>query len=512
MKRILLIALVACLSISSSFAQLPNGSLAPDWTLTDVLGVEHNLYSYLDSGYTVFIDFSAVWCGPCWSYHTGGTLESLYELHGPAGFPHVDANTTDDVMVFFIEGDGNSLDCLNGINCSNTYGDWVNGVNDTDPNSGLTPYPVICTDGTVNNTAVTSAYSIGYWPTVYMVCPDRIVTEAGQSSNPYNFVSSCPPPTANINDIKTMTYAGATETCMGDLTPEIKVQNYGLGTLTSFNIEVLVNGISNSTTPWTGSLQTYQLIDITLPTVTGITGNSNIEIITSNPNGGLDDDLSNNNIQFSTIPGFLTSINSINIIVAITTDQYGAETTWDIKTSSGLGIASGGPWSNLGASGTTVQAPVNVTLSQGECYTFTIYDAYGDGINSGYGVGSYSVTDGNGTVLASGGTFTDEESEQFRTDLSSTSISENTIVNAISIYPNPVNDIATLSFTTTEKSKTAITIFNILGEVVYSNEIGSLASGQHIMPISTSGITEGMYFVNLITNNKIITKKITIVR
>jgi len=32
------------------------------------------------------------------------------------------------------------------------------------------------------------------------------------------------------------------------------------------------------------------------------------------------------------------------------------------------------------------------------------------------------------------------------------------------------------------------------------------------MPISTSGIMEGMYFVNLITNNKIITKKITIVR
>ena len=154
---------------------------------------------------------------------------------------------------------------------------------------------------------------------------------------------------------------------------------------------------------------------------------------------------------------------------------------------------------------------MNVTLSQDECFTFTIYDSYGDGINSGYGVGSYSVTDGNGTVLASGGTFTDEESEQFRTALSS-SISENTIVNAISIFPNPVNDIATLSFTTTEKSKTAITIFNILGEVVYSNEIGSLASGQHIMPISTSGISEGMYFVNLITNNKIITKKITIVR
>ena len=120
-------------------------------------------------------------------------------------------------------------------------------------------------------------------------------------------------------------------------------------------------------------------------------------------------------------------------------------------------------------------------------------------------------------LLASGGytttSFSDEESSQFRTGVSSpSSVEENTIVNTISIYPNPVNDIATLSFTTTEKSKTAINITNILGEIVYSKQIGTLTSGQHIMPISTSGISEGMYFVNLITNNKIITKKITIVR
>ena len=86
------------------------------------------------------------------------------------------------------------------------------------------------------------------------------------------------------------------------------------------------------------------------------------------------------------------------------------------------------------------------------------------------------------------------------------------IVEKISIYPNPANDIATLSFTTTETSTVAINITNILGEIIYSHEIGSLSSGQHIMPISTSRITEGMYFVTLITNNKIITKKITIVR
>ncbi len=530
MKRILLIALVACLSISSSFAQLPDGSLAPDWTLTDLNGTTHNMYSYLDSGYTVFIDFSAIWCGPCWNYHVSGALENLYIDHGPSGYPNVSPTTTDDVMVFFIEGDQGTVAELNGTG-SSTMGNWVAG----------TPYPIFCTDGTVNNDAVSSAYSIGYWPTIYRICPDRVLIESGQSSNPYSFVSSCPPPTTNINDVKAMTYEGESETCLGDLTPEIKVQNYGLTNLTSFDVEVLVNGVQNSVTPWTGNLATYQLATITLPTITGITGTSSIDIKTTNPNGGSDDDMSNNDINFTATLAYQTA--HVDVTVGITTDQYGSETTWDIKSSSGAGIASGGPYADGSVS---PQTPVTTTLSQDECYTFTIYDSYGDGICCSYGQGSYLVTDGNGYTLASGGQFSDEEKTQFRTEISSpiswdcispgncqdpgtgngqynsytqcmtacvsTDINENVSERDFIIFPNPVNDIATLSFTTTEKSKTKITITNILGEVVYTNEIVSLTSGKYIMPISTSEITEGMYFVNLIVKNKIITKKITIVR
>ena len=488
--------MVVCISMYSSFAQLPNGSLAPDWTLTDLNGTTHNLYSYLDSGYTVFIDFSAVWCGPCWSYHTSGALEDLYMNHGPAGFPNVSLNTTNDVMVFFIEGDGSSVAQLNGG--SGSVGNWVSG----------TPYPIICTDGTVNNAAVTSAYSIGYWPTIYRICPDRVLIESGQSSNPYSFVGSCPPPTTNINDVKAMAYEGETETCTGNLTPDIKIQNYGLTTLTSFDIEVFVNGVQNSVTPWTGNLATYQLTTITLPLITGISANANIEIKTTNPNGGVDDDITNNDVSFTATLAYQNT--HVDVTVAITTDQYGSETTWDIKISSGASISSGGPYADGAVS---VQTPVTVTLSPDECYTFTIYDSYGDGICCNYGQGSYSVIDGNTYSLASGGQFTDEESAQFRTGISSpSSIEETNIFEKISIYPNPVNDIATLSFTTTEKSKTAISITNILGEIVYINEIGNITSGQHIMPISTSKITEGLYFVNLITSNSIITKKITIVR
>ena len=74
MKRILLLLIVALYFFNNSQAQLPDGSLAPDFTLTDLSGTSHNLYSLLDDGYTVFIEFTAVWCPPCWNYHTSDAL------------------------------------------------------------------------------------------------------------------------------------------------------------------------------------------------------------------------------------------------------------------------------------------------------------------------------------------------------------------------------------------------------------------------------------------------------
>ena len=120
------------------------------------------------------------------------------------------------------------------------------------------------------------------------------------------------------------------------------MQNYGLTTLTSFDIEVLVNGVQNSVTPWTGNLATYQLTTIPLPAITGITGTSQIEIKTTNPNGGADDDMSNNDVSFTATLAYQAA--HVDITIAITTDQYGSETTWDIKTSSGASISSGGPY------------------------------------------------------------------------------------------------------------------------------------------------------------------------
>lgn len=98
------------------------------------------------------------------------------------------------------------------------------------------------------------------------------------------------------------------------------------------------------------------------------------------------------------------------LTLTIVLDNYPGETTWDIKDGNGTVMASGGSYSNQPSGSTVVE---NICLANG-CYDFTLYDSYGDGICCGYGNGSYTLTDdSNGTVLASGGQFDSSETTNF---------------------------------------------------------------------------------------------------
>ncbi len=79
----------------------------------------------------------------------------------------------------------------------------------------------------------------------------------------------------------------------------------------------------------------------------------------------------------------------------LTLDYYGGETSWEIYDESGSVVYSGDNYPNY-QEGLNIQE--NWCLEDG-CYTFAIYDDYGDGICCDYGEGSYSIADGNGNVL-----------------------------------------------------------------------------------------------------------------
>lgn len=93
----------------------------------------------------------------------------------------------------------------------------------------------------------------------------------------------------------------------------------------------------------------------------------------------------------------------------LTTDVFGSETTWTIE-AAGQMQASG---SNYPSSTTTEEQWCKEGI-QG-CATFTINDAFGDGICCGFGQGGYTVTYGGEQVIT-GGDFGDTESTNFGCD------------------------------------------------------------------------------------------------
>jgi PKD repeat protein len=184
--------------------------------------------------------------------------------------------------------------------------------------------------------------------------------------------------------------------CATTFAPIVTLTNFGSNNLTSVTINYNVNGTGTLTHNWTGNLSTGASAQVTLPAYTGPAGGGTFNAFTSNPNG-----LSDNNPANDNNSNAYESISGNSITVAIVTDHYGSETTWQIRNSLNAIVAQGGPYTN-GANGT--QYLHSVCLPDG-CFEFRIFDVYGDGMCCLFGNGSFNVTNGLGTVLASGGQF-----------------------------------------------------------------------------------------------------------
>lgn len=163
----------------SSGAQLPDGTLAPDFTLTDYYGNTHHLYDYLNDGKTVFVEIFAAHCSSCWNYHETDILKDLYNSYGPAG--------SDEVMVLALEYDpyNDSTAFTGNHDPWVTQGNWLDG----------TPYPIFNVEGA--DRSVFTDYDVTYYPVIYKICPGDKLTEQVFTyetvSQLYQKVQNCPP-------------------------------------------------------------------------------------------------------------------------------------------------------------------------------------------------------------------------------------------------------------------------------------------------------------------------------
>ena len=186
-----------------------------------------------------------------------------------------------------------------------------------------------------------------------------------------------------------------------------------------------------------------------------------------------------------------------NVTLSITFDNYPEETGWTLKNGSGTTIDSA-TYSNSNPDGSTVTKTFS-GLAAGN-YTFTITDAYGDGICCAYGNGSYSLVGSTGS-LVSGGSFNASEATTFCIQSAArgedaTEITET--LGDIKLYPNPVR-AANLNIATTFKN-VSYEVYNSVGQMVSK---GTLKNDT----IDVSTLEAAVYQVRFTTENGVITKR-----
>ncbi len=245
-------------------------------------------------------------------------------------------------------------------------------------------------------------------------------------------------PTANL-DVQLLSINQPTGIlCAATVNPQITVRNAGINTLTSFTIQYNIDGAANQTQLWTGSLASGNTVNVSLPAATPAAGAHTYNVNLINPNGGVDQNNANNSGSSS----FTTIANPQTVTLTLLTDNYPAETSWNITTTGGTVLYSGGSYAST-------QTTFTETLCMGAgCYILNVFDSFGDGMQFQGVVGNYTLTDENGTVLAqmvAGGNFGSQATHNFC--LTASGIDGCTNAGACNFNPAATNDDGSCEFT-----------------------------------------------------------------
>ena len=485
-------------------AQLPDGTIAPDFTVTDLNGTTHNLYEKLDAGKIVILDIFATWCGPCWSYSEKNSLEKIWQKYGPLG--------TDEVFIFYIESDpGTTIEDIEGTG-NYTFGDYTANIN----------FPIFSTS------SINTLYNQINYPTVYMICPNKRTTEIGQitlSEAADLFDNSCSVPTGVDNGELLFLESNLIPFCKDEYyTPAFRFQNVGTNDILNARFDLSINGqIIEEDFLWEGFIQPFETTKINFPSINLFADqDKNINVLLKKVNEELDSTPLNNSV-FGKKPSPKAFTEKIN--VEIKTDAFGYEVYWEIRNKNGVAIAKGG--NDLVEPGQSKPPNVlqgnpngyyhsdtlythQVELPYMGCYEFYIIDDYKDGVCCKYGDGFFRLKDQNGKVVLEGGESFSILYQDFERTTSLVATNEVTNTSSVNIFPNPASTFLNVQIQKTQQGKGNISIYNNLGQLVSPPSTFLHSQKTSLQTIDPSTLTPGIYLLRLQLDNEFSTHKFVV--
>jgi lysyl endopeptidase len=295
--------------------------------------------------------------------------------------------------------------------------------------------------------------------------------------------------------------------CGANYLPSVSLMNVGTTVLTSAQINYQIDNGAVQQYNWSGSLNQWQAQSISLPVLQLTAGNHTFTATVSNPNQALDENASNNqsvaNLAVTAVP------ETIDILkVSLTTDDYADETYLEVRNAAGAIIWSEGNEAVSGNFGTgAFPAPTDPTaplqnnttynydipLTAFECYTFVIYDFYGDGMGAsqwGGTDGTLTLADNNAVTIYTlpAADFGDSSATVVR-HIDDASIDE--VAFNLTIAPNPAS--AELFINWYNDAQMHIQLFDVCGKQLLSLkqeasattlDIQSLSAGTYLLQLT----------------------------
>lgn len=361
--------------------------------------------------------------------------------------------------------------------------------------------------------------------------------------------------------------------CDGTVIPQVVLRNYGAATLDSCTINYQMDAGAVQAYSWTGSLATNAITTITLPAISGlVVGLHNFLSFTSNPNGNLEQNASNDSTttSFSIIsPSPVVmgpqseTFESIFPSINWTIGNPNTNATWTkINSNGGFGASTScakmnnnttsditgesdyiySPYLNL----TTITAPINLTFDVAYArYSATYHDSLIVSVSNDCGATWARLYEKGNSALATAPDNTSgfiPTSSQWRTETislnsyagesalkiaienksgwgqsiyidnvnisNSTSVSDADFNSSFSLYPNPNKGEFNIAVNLAKTKEVTVKVITILGKIISSKTFSSVTSGTYTMDISHEA--KGIYFVEISAGNERTVRKINV--
>lgn len=306
--------------------------------------------------------------------------------------------------------------------------------------------------------------------------------------------SECIPTVTNLPELAAMstTMSAQGQNGCNDLASlALKVYNYGANEITNMQIAYGSAVTAEQTFDWTGSITSDQEVFVELPDVAVNVGqNTNVFAKLVSINGTPIEDAQKTATIKKTAP---KEGNGDKLKIIIKTDQYASECSWKLSDGNGNVLE------DKSYSGNSIKRDtVIVPLTETGCYVFEIFDSYGDGGTT------YKIYDGSEVRLVNGtgSSYGDYKAVDIKIlSLVGLEEAEGAILQTLA-YPNPVNDMLNLEISMLESTHANISVVDMLGREVISLGEVALATGNNKFEINTSNLSNGAYFVKIISDRK----------